>query len=584
MTQYKVTLRPGDHDHCYVIAGDDAENALKWPLSQYEKLQERFRDMWKRGELKGVEQVDWLPYELTRLWQINRPNSHDERVVEIEQKIGADAWNKLKPFQRTGVEYIIRRTRGRGLLADDQGLGKSLQALFLSRYYSQPGKQVLVICPSSVRYTWQEQIRLWTEGQSVRVIHDSKCLAGEEEEEEENRKKYVVVSYNLLLMKPVRDYLSACDFDFLILDESHYIKSPTAKRTQLSWPFAHKCPHVVALSGTPIPNSTQDLFGQLHALQDEVFPEFFYANEKDYKKAMKLPSFERPFMFAERYCDGKFELKRMFGGRLKVVPVTKGRTRSDELHMILETCLMIRRLKSQVMTELEEKIRSKIVFPVPPHQSQLDELRRCHKMSLQKGSEARAMSNFMKLYSELCVIKIPFVLAFIKERLDVWATPRPDNADKILIFGYHLAMSDAVEEMLKKECGEQAYVRIDGTNSNSEKRIADVNRFKTDPACRFAILGITSASTGLNLQEGTVVVFAELYWSPDTLFQGEDRAHRMGQQKIVQIYYPFMKDTVDDCLYRLIDRKARGSSLVLDGVQKPFLLSVLQEDEAEIEA
>lgn len=180
MTQYKVTLRPEDHDHCYVIAGDDSENALKWPLSQYEKLQERFRDMWKRGELRGVEQVDWLPHELARLWQINRPNDEREEIEDIKQKIGAEAWNKLKPFQQKGVEYIIRRTRGRGLLADDQGLGKSLQALFLSRYYSQPGKQVLIICPSSVRYTWQEQIRLWTAGQPVQVIHDSKSIEKEE--------------------------------------------------------------------------------------------------------------------------------------------------------------------------------------------------------------------------------------------------------------------------------------------------------------------------------------------------------------------------------------------------------------------
>lgn len=580
LTQYRVTLRPGDHDHCYVVASDTTDQALKWPLEQYGKLRDRFRDMWKRGELKDVTQVDWLPHELVRLWQINRPHEKTQKeeqqeMDEIKQRIGEPVWNKLRPFQQKGIAYIIRRTRGRGLLADDQGLGKSLQALLLSRYYSQnPQKQVLIICPSSVRYTWQEQIRLWTSSDTaqIKVIHDSKCM--EEKGEEEAKPKYVVVSYNLLLMKPVRDWLQSteCDFEFLILDESHYIKSATAKRTQLSWPFAHNCPYVVALSGTPIPNSTQDLFGQLHALQPEVFSEFFYANEKEYKKAMRLPTFERPFMFAERYCDGKFELKRLFGGRLKVVPVTKGRTRSEELHTILETCLMIRRLKTQVVTELEAKIRSKIVFPVPPHQSQVEELRRCHKMSLQKGSEARAMSNFMKLYSELCVIKIPFVLQFLKERLETWK-------EKVLIFAYHLAMSNAIEEMLKEECGAQSYVRIDGTNSNSEKRIADVNRFKTDGDCRFAILGITSASTGLNLQEGTVVVFAELYWSPDTLFQGEDRAHRMGQQKIVNIYYPFIQDTVDDCLYRLIDRKARGSSLILDGEQKPFLLSVLQETE-----
>jgi SWI/SNF-related matrix-associated actin-dependent regulator 1 of chromatin subfamily A len=127
-----------------------------------------------------------------------------------------------------------------------------------------------------------------------------------------------------------------------------------------------------------------------------------------------------------------------------------------------------------------------------------------------------------------------------------------DNNAKFLVFGHHMVMLDAIETHLKKRsCG---YVRIDG-QVNPKNRHLLVEKFQKDVSIRCAVLSITAASQGLTLTAASSVVFAEVFWTPAILIQAEDRAHRIGQKNSVNIHYLYAPDTLDDHVYKMLQKK-----------------------------
>jgi len=418
---------------------------------------------------------------------------------------------------------------GRVLLGDEMGLGKTLQALLLAAQY-QDEWPLLVIAPSSLRFVWRDQASQWLphlagpEGDRVQVVRNSKDKVSK-------TAHIVVCTYDLLRRcEGLRRRADGRDYLVVAVDESQSIKESTSQRTKVVVGICKAARRVLLLSGTPTVNRAAELYTQLEALLPA-----------------EMPSFAQ---FAERFC-----IKQMqcFGGRRTVK--WNGVQRPKELNCLLGS-VMIRRLKQDVLQQLPPKRRMRI--PLDPEKMNQDTLREVERRTRQMGavdfSSGKALGDSAQLFRQTAEAKLGAVLDYVEHLLSL-------NV-KFLLFGHHHLVLDAVEEKLTR--AHYGHIRIDG-HTAPPARANLVTQFQEDESIRVAVLSITAAGTGLTLTAAQTVVFAELFWVPGQMQQAEDRAHRIGQQDCVSVHYLVAKGTLDEVLYRTLERKTVSTTTILNG-------------------
>ena len=274
----------------------------------------------------------------------------------------------------------------------------------------------------------------------------------------------------------------------------------------------------------------------------------------------------------DRYCEGK---NGKFGWE------ARGAMHLKELHAMISHRVMIRREKKEVLTELPDKLRTviniecdkslskKLAKKMEKHNNIMDELSECMNMNQYDGYSQEEKEEIVEkkkkpmlaLYSLTGQSKIPKIVEYVTELLE--------SGLKILVFAHHLEVMDKIEESVQKMKGKEkpGYIRIDGGVAMS-KRQALVTRFQEDKKVRIAILSIEAAGTGFTLTAASTVVFAELTWSPMSLLQCEDRAHRISQTSVVNIVYLLGSGSLDDKLWPMIKRKMQVVSQTVSGKQE----------------
>uniref|UniRef100_A0A0K0CWU2 SWI/SNF-related matrix-associated actin-dependent regulator of chromatin subfamily A-like protein 1 n=1 Tax=Angiostrongylus cantonensis TaxID=6313 RepID=A0A0K0CWU2_ANGCA len=379
---------------------------------------------------------------------------------------------RLFPFQKAGVAFGIERG-GRILLADEMGLGKSVQALTLARYYKAEWP-LLIICPSSVKTAWKMQINKF-----MPMIHKIFLVEKGSDPLPEARTSNTVIaimSYDLMVIR--KKQLEEAHYYVIIFDESHMLKDMKAKRTKVAHSLSKRASRVILLSGTPALSRPAELFSQIKLVNDSLFPKFHE--------------------FAVRYCDGK-------QGRFCFE--AKGCTNSDELNAILSKRVMIRRLKSEVLTELPDKRREVVYLSGDKIDSRM--------VSLQKAKsdfEANKGECLLEYFSLTGIVKADAVCSHILENYFYPDAPKK----KVLIFAHHQIVLDSIQVEVQKR--NLKSVRIDG-QTLSKDRGNLCQQFQEDPDVMVAILSLTAAGVGITLTAASVVVFAELHWNPGTLLQ-----------------------------------------------------------------
>ena len=453
---------------------------------------------------------------------------------------------KLMPFQREGIKFILRRG-GRALLGDEMGLGKTVQALATMSAYRDEWP-VMIMCPSSLRESWSVAIQEWlgvSEGK-IRVVHTGK----DAEATAFGTFDFLIISYGFL--DKIKD---AEMFNIVVVDESHCLKDWTAKRTKAAMPILKKAKRVVLLTGTPALNRPKEIFTQLSA----VVP----------KANLKLKD------FGERYCQGnRFD---KYGGAKNL----------DELFALLHSSVMVRRLKNDVLSELPRKRRQKVFLSLDAAgrkemrllKAQMDENRAALVSSLLSGKTGALRGNgvIMEVYKKTAEIKIKAVQEYVGQLIE--------TGEKFLIFAHHKALLDAIEHACNRGGGgkskaakKPSYIRIDG-DTPAQHRGSMVESFQNDPAIQVAILSIKAAGVGLTLTAASTVVFAELTWVPGDLIQAEDRAHRIGQQKSVNVSFLLVKDSIDEIIWNTIEQKLENLGECLNGQeQKMNVTHTVQRD------
>ncbi|KAG3274388.1 zinc finger RANBP2-type containing 3, transcript variant X2 [Ictidomys tridecemlineatus] len=450
---------------------------------------------------------------------------------------------KLFPFQKDGITFALGR-QGRCMVADEMGLGKTIQAIAIAYFYKEEWP-LLIVVPSSLRCSWTEEIEKWIpelEPEEINVIQNKTDVG------RISTSKVTVLGYGLLTTDALTliDALNNQNFKVVIVDESHYMKSRTATRTKILLPVVQKSRRAILLTGTPALGRPEELFMQIEAL----FPQKF-GTWTDY---------------AKRYCNARI---RYFGKRPQWD--YRGASNLKELHHLLND-IMIRRLKTEVLTQLPPKIRQHIPFDLPDKAAKdlntsLEEWKRLMRSPNPGGTET-VLGLITRIFKQTAIAKAGAVKDYIKMILQ-------NDSLKFLVFAHHLSMLQACTEAVIEN--KTRYIRIDGSVPSSE-RIHLVNQFQNDPDTRVAILSIQAAGQGLTFTAASHVVFAELYWDPGHIKQAEDRAHRIGQCSSVTIHYLIANGTLDTLMWGMLNRKVRVTGSTLNGRQEQLQA---EEDDKE---
>ena len=437
---------------------------------------------------------------------------------------------ELLPYQLDGIAFAAGACRA--VIADEMGLGKTIQGIGLAAYLRREANisRVLVICPASLKSQWLAEIGRFG-GLSARLV-----LGGAKERAAQYGEDvfFTICNYEQVL----RDILSIekCPWDLIILDEGQRIKNWEAKTSRVIKGL--RSPFAVVLSGTPMENRLDELFSVVEFIDDQrLGPAYRFFNK-------------------HRVVD---EAGKVVGFR-----------RLDKLRELLAPVLL-RRTRASVLKELPP--RSTQIIRIPPTAQQLD----LHRSQMQIVSSITRKSHLtemdiIRLQKALLMCRLSANGTFLVDKqLPNHSTKleklgelleqlggEPDR--KVVLFSEWTRMLDLVEEKLLSL--KHGYVRLDGSVPQ-KKRQQIVREFQSDPACRFIIM-TNAGSTGLNLQAADTVVNVDLPWNPAVLEQRIGRAHRMGQQRPVQVHILVTEDTIEESLLGTLSAKKELALAALD--------------------
>jgi len=443
----------------------------------------------------------------------------------------------LYPYQKTGARWLAGQTQA--LLADDMGLGKSAQAVHAADLANV--RSILVICPAAVRVNWQREFERFSPlDREIAVVKTAKDPV---------QGPVVIVSYDLAV--PLAHILKARQWDLLILDEAHYLKERSAKRTKAIYGHGSNRPGIISrakrvwrLTGTPAPNDASELYTHL--------------------KTMNMIN-EPYWDFVFRFCTG---FNTDYGFRVT------GHKNVEQLKALMAPALL-RRMKEEVMKELPplhyqevtvERTQVELdpaIFPLGPQGEAglLSELKVADQTLRQAleavgGGESSTESRLKLLESMapsmttlrryIGMAKLPAVLDIIQDELASGAM------DKVVLFGVHQCVVEAARERLAKFGAVTYYGK-----TPPQLRQKNIDAFMNDPKCRVFVGNIQAAGVGITLTSACEVAFLEQSWVPSDNAQAAMRAHRIGQTRAVRVRVFSLHQSVDEQVQQTLIRKAR---------------------------
>jgi SWI/SNF-related matrix-associated actin-dependent regulator of chromatin subfamily A-like protein 1 len=424
---------------------------------------------------------------------------------------------ELHPFQRAGVRYALDRRRT--FIADEQGLGKTVQSL--AALEADGAFPAVVVCPASVKLNWEREARHWLPGRSVAVLEGRTDAAWTAEIQSA---EILVLNYDIL--EAHLDNLVERRPRALIFDESHYVKNPQAQRTKAALELAAALPSDalrLALTGTPILNRPEELVAQLRALG-------------------RLGEFGSGARLTRRF--------RSAGS-------------DDRLHWNLRARCYVRRTKRQVLPQLPSKRHDTVpILLSNEHDYRLaeqDVIAWLQSLPLDLGTidakvaaalRAEQLVRLNNLRQLAAGGKLPTALAWINDFL---ASDEP-----LVVFAEHIAIQQAVIDRFPDS------LHILGSDSATSRQRA-VDAFQSEDGPQLIVCSMKAASQGLTLTRASNVAFLELDWTPARHDQAEDRLHRIGQDSAVTAWYLLAPNTIDETMAELLERKRNVINAVTDG-------------------
>lgn len=484
-------------------------------------------------ELYENREVSELSFNLDEKFERLREFKH---IPEI--KAPENLQSILRPYQTAGYQWLsyLNDVGWGGILADDMGLGKTVQALtMLQHYQSENGSlKAIVICPTTLIYNWENEIRKFTPGLDWRIHHGSMRTRDTKEME---KTSVIITTYGTL--RSDIQVLMKINYDYVILDESQAIKNPASKVTKAACLLNAK--NKICMSGTPLQNNTFDIFAQMNFLNPGLLGSMeFFRNE-----------FATPIdKFGEQ--EQKEHLKKL------LYP------------------FILRRTKEQVAKDLPEKTETILFCEMDKEQRKIyDAYRNSYRDKImgtidQQGidkSQLTILQGLMKL-RQIC--DSPAILNEEDKypnhsiKLDELTREITENIGehKALIFSQFLGMLALIKTRLQEEGIQYEY--FDGSTSIQDRQKA-IDNFQGNENCRVFLISLKAGGVGLNLTAADYVYIVDPWWNPAVEQQAIDRTHRIGQTKNIFAYRMICIDTIEDKILQLQERKRKlASELISD--------------------
>lgn len=461
----------------------------------------------------------------------------------------------LRNYQKAGYDWFhfLKKYRFGGCLADDMGLGKTVQTLALLQKEKEEQQTMgidtvpsLIVMPTSLIYNWQQEAQKFAP--DLKVISHTGA----------NRTKsaasfasadIIITTYGIARIDT--ELLSEFYFHYIILDESQIIKNPSSQSFKAVKQL--KSRYRLILSGTPLENSVADLWSQMTFLNPGLLGgHTYFQNEyvtpiekkKDEEKARKLQAVIKPFM--------------------------------------------LRRTKGQVATELPPKTEQVIYCDMSEEQARVYESIKSEyrNLILSEGSETLALSAIQVLQGLTKLRQMANHPKMLDQTYE-GSSGKFDNVlytletvlsrgHKVLIFSQFVRQLDLFRQHFDQEQLNYAY--LDGSTKNREEV---VNSFRQNKEVKLFLISIKAGGVGLNLIEADYVFILDPWWNPAVEQQAIDRSHRIGQKKNVFIYKFITKDSVEEKILSLQNRKRTVAEQLIT-TEETFVKSLSAEDIKEL--
>ena len=474
-------------------------------------------------------------------------------VKDSDYEIPTELRQVLRGYQVYGYKWL-RTLAGcgfGGILADEMGLGKTLQIIAVLLAEKQEGSigTSLIICPASLVYNWAEEFHRFAPELTVCPVEGNQTERSEIIER--SGKWDVLISSYDHLKRDVQAYEEKV-FLYEVLDEAQFIKNQSTASAKAVKVIRAK--HRFALTGTPIENRLSELW----SIFDFLMPGFLYRYET-FRKEMEKP------IAKEGSEEASLRLKRM------VSP------------------FILRRLKTEVLKDLPEKVEESHIVRFGEEQQKLYDAQVLRmKNLLEKENEESFRKSKIQILAELTRIRQiccdPALLfenynggsAKIEACMDLVRSAM-EGEHRILLFSQFTSMLDLLKERLGQE--KIPYYEITGATPKKE-RLHLVSEFNNGDVPLF-LISLRAGGTGLNLTGADIVIHYDPWWNAAAQNQATDRAHRIGQQKPVTVFKLIAKDSIEEKIQQLQEKKLNLADEIIGGEQVSFS-SLTREDLLEM--
>lgn len=453
---------------------------------------------------------------------------------------------KLRPYQAQGykwLHYLHKHSLG-GCLADDMGLGKTLQAIaILSHVYPQQTLPSIIIMPKSLIFNWENEFKKFNPDLRFYTYY-----ANQRDLDVATKQQVILTTYGMI--RNDIEKWRELEFYYLILDESQNIKNFNSQVTKAVMLLSGK--HRLALSGTPIENNLGELYSLFRFLNPAMF-----GSTKTFNQQYIQP--------IKQGDDDKVAVHEL---KTKIYP------------------FILRRLKKDVLQELPAKVEQILYVDMSPEQSSLYQQRRAFYYQSVRSQVAKQGINksqffILQALTELRQIaSIPEavsdnqVYSPKREILQEYVLDALANKHKILIFANYLSVIECVGQDL--EAHRIEYLTMTGATGNRQLL---VEQFQNDPNCKVFLMTLKTGGIGLNLTAADTIFIFDPWWNKAAEDQAIDRTHRIGQTKTVFSYKLITRNTIEEKILQLQEKKRE----LFDAVISSDSASIKSLDENDIE-
>jgi len=481
------------------------------PLSQAGRVQELLRIVSDQNVQSSVKSIFGKLEDIGTIESIAKP-----RTLRAN----------LRPYQKDGFSWLVflHNLATGGILADDMGLGKTVQCIALLLWAkAKLGRGLnLVVAPTSVVQNWQREIEKFAPTFKTVLWQgpDRQEKAAELEDAD-----VMITSYALL--RRDEEFLQTLDLRYSILDEAQHIKNPLSATARAAKRL--KSDRRLAMTGTPIENRLSEIW----SIFDFVSPGL-------------LGSLNQ---FEEKY------------GR----PIDRGDVQTAVRLRSTIHSFVLRRTKSEVAQDLPEKIVQEMVVPMAEEQQKLYKqilrqvresvMSEVEKQGIQKSS-IQILAALTRLRQVACDPRLLGLEGNFEEEsgklnaLKEIVSEAAAGGHKVLIFSQFVTMLKLIKEALDAE--KISYTYLDGSTKDRQEL---VDKFNEDESITVFLISLKAGGTGLNLTGADTVIHFDPWWNPAVEDQATDRAHRIGQTKVVNVYRLIARDSVEEKILLLSEKK-----------------------------